>query len=201
MSRRPKYAPLWWWLAPHVSKGFVLQLASLLKEYSNQQRVYAVEHNYYHIICIFSAELRARGSELSEIRCHYHMTRWQVSWNLPRDLNCNFSIIAGVAVSECIWLLASFLYFYVFQFKCFEGCKACWHSSLFLNESFLDLTSADTDILCKNEIKHKYSGEHLKDENTCNSLIGEPNWFRIKPWKDNTACKDDLIIIVISKKL
>lgn len=91
--------------------------------------------------------------------------------------------------------------FYVFQFKCFEGCKACRHFSLFLNETFLDLTSADTDILCKNEIKHKYSGEHLKDENACNSLIGEPNCFIMKLLKDNTTCKDDLIIIVISQKL
>jgi hypothetical protein len=44
---------------------------------------------------------------------------------------------------------------------------------LFSNETFLDLTNADTDILCKTEIKCKYSGEHLKDENACNSLRGE----------------------------
>jgi len=141
------------------------------------------------------------GSELSKICCHYYVTKWQASWNLLSDLNCNFSMIAVVTVSECIWLLASFFHFYVFQFKCFEGCKACRHFSLFLYETFLDLTSADTDILCKNEIKHKYSGEHLKDENPCNSLIGEPNCFIIKVLKDNTTCKDDLIIIVISQKL
>ena len=91
-----KYAHLWCrWLSPQVSKACVFQLANLLKEYSHQQRVYAVEHNYYHIIS-FLVFFKGHGSKLSEICCPYQVTIWQVSWNLLRDLNCKF-------VHDCRW--------------------------------------------------------------------------------------------------